>query len=192
VAFVSPRATVLVEPLPNDALSRIAEIDRSETVRTLYTQRGTELVPRAVNEEVPDFFAEGESHSIPSLVAEWQPDLDAGGVLIGAFVDGALAGIAMLGIEVEEAVPQLALLFVSRPHRRMGVGDALLGEIEHLARERGARALYVSAVPSDSAVGFYASRGFRPVEPLPGPFAKEPEDVHMLLAFGDDGRDARA
>jgi GNAT superfamily N-acetyltransferase len=70
---------------------------------------------------------------------------------------------------------------VSRPYRRRGVASALMEEMEHLARDLGARALYVSAVPSESAVRFYLSRGFRPTEPLPEPFAKEPEDIHMLF-----------
>jgi GNAT superfamily N-acetyltransferase len=181
---------VVVERLPNDALSRIAEIDRSEIAHAYYTQHGTDLVAEPVLEEVPDFFPEGDHHSVPGLVAEWRSDLDAGGVLLGAFVGGDLAGIAMLGVEIDDALPQLALLFVNRSHRRMGVASALLDEVERLARDRGARGIYVSAVPADSAVGFYLARGFRPVEPLPGPFAKEPDDVHMRLDLVDDRADA--
>jgi len=172
-----------VERLRPDELSRIAEIDRSETVHALYRQDGTELIGEDVVEEVPDFFPEGESHSVPSLIREWRPDLDAGGVLVGAFVEEVLVGIAMLGRDVAPGAAQLALLFVDRRRRRVGVASALLDEVERLARARGETALYVSAVPSDSAVGFYRSRGFRPVEPLPEPFAKEPEDVHMLLSL---------
>lgn len=172
---------ITVRSLPNDGLRRIAEIDRSEIAHAHYTQRGTELAAENVVDEIPDFYTEGERHSVSGLVAEWQPDLDAGGVLLGAFVGDDLAGIAMLGAEVSDRTRQLSLLFVSRRYRRRGVASALLGRVERLARDGGARALYVSAVPTDSAVGFYLSRGFRPVEPLPGPFAKEPEDVHMLL-----------
>jgi hypothetical protein len=36
-------------------------------------------------------------------------------------------------------------------------------------------------VAAGSAVGFYLSRGFRLTEPLPEHFAREPEDIHMLL-----------
>ena len=109
--------------------------------------------------------------------------LDAGGVLLGAFVGERLAGMAMLGTELAPGVLQLSLMFVGRPYRRRGVANALLDEIEAVARERGADALYVSSVPSDSAVGFYLARGFRPTEPMHEPFEKEPEDIHMLLVL---------
>jgi hypothetical protein len=32
-------------------------------------------------------------------------------------------------------------------------------------------------------VSFYLARGFRATEPLPEPFEKEPEDIHMLLTL---------
>ena len=146
---------VEVEQLPRDALWRLAGIDRSEDVRAHYQQVGTDLVSEAVVDPVPDFFAEGDVHSIRGLEKEWQPDLDAGGVLLGAFVGERLAGMAMLGTELATGVLQLSLMFVGRPYRRRGVANALLDEIEAVARERGADALYVSSVPSDSAIGFY-------------------------------------
>jgi GNAT superfamily N-acetyltransferase len=130
---------------------------------------------------IPNYFPEGDFHSVPELVRTWQPAVDGGGALLGALDDGRLAGIALLGAEVASDVLQLALLHVSRPFRRGGVATALFEELRRIARERHARALYVSAVPSESAVGFYLSRGFRPTDPLPEPFAKEPEDIHMLL-----------
>jgi GNAT superfamily N-acetyltransferase len=174
---------VVIEPLPRDALWRMAEIDRSEDVQAHYQQVGTGLVSEAVVDRVPDFYAEGDFHSIPVLVKDWQPDLDAGGVLLGAFVGERLAGMAMLGTELADGVLQLALMFVDRPYRRRGIARALLEGIEAIARERGAAALYVSSVPSDSAVGFYLAQGFRVTEQLPEAFKKEPEDVHMLLAL---------
>jgi hypothetical protein len=40
--------------------------------------------------------------------------------------------------------------------------------------------MYVSATPSESAVGFYLRHGFTPVaDPLPELFELEPEDIHM-------------
>jgi GNAT superfamily N-acetyltransferase len=175
--------SIVIQRLPADGLSRFSDLDRSEEVRKHYRQTGKRLDVEAVNESVPDFFAEGDYHSIPELVKTWQPVVDTGGVLLGAFDNGRLAGIALLGAEVAEDVLQLALLFVSRPYRRRGVASAMLDEIERLARDCKARALYVSAVPTESAVGFYLSRGFRPTEPLAEPFAKEPDDIHMHLPF---------
>lgn len=170
----------MIERLPRDGLLRFREIDRSEEVVIHYRQVGLELVSKPVSDSVPNFLAEGDHHSIPELVRTWQPVVDAGGVLLGAF-DGDLAGIALLGGEVATRVRQVALLYVSRPYRGRGVASALMDEMELLARDGNTSALYVSSVPSDSAVGFYLSRGFRLTEPLPELYAKEPEDIHMLL-----------
>jgi hypothetical protein len=55
----------------------------------------------------------------------------------------------------------------------------LTDEMERLARAAGATAFYVSACPTESAVGFYTSRGFRPTDrPNPELLALEPEDIH--------------
>jgi GNAT superfamily N-acetyltransferase len=172
---------LVVERLPRDGLERFREIDRSEEVVTHYRQVGTRLVSKPVHDSVPNFFVEGDAHSVPELVETWQPVVDAGGVLLGAFEDGQLTGIALLGGEVAAGVRQIALLYVSRPYRGHGVATALMDEMERLARKEDAGALYVSSVPTGSAVGFYLSRGFRPTDPLPELFAKEPDDIHMLL-----------
>lgn len=67
--------------------------------------------------------------------------------------------------------------------------------VRHLSRHDFARAedidvtetgttLYVSATPSESAVGFYRSMGFAPTtEPDPRLFALEPKDIHMIMAL---------
>jgi GNAT superfamily N-acetyltransferase len=171
---------LVIERLPRDGLLRFREIDRSEEVVIHYRQVGLELVSKPVSDSVANFFLEGDHHSIPELVRTWQPVVDSDGVLLGAF-DGDLAGIALLGGEVATGVRQVALLYVSRPYRGRGVASALMDEMELLAREGNTSALYVSSVPSDSAVGFYLSRGFRLTEPLPELYAKEPDDIHMLL-----------
>ena len=175
--------SIVVDDLGDDGLKRFAEIDRSEEARTHYRQVGKALIAESVQDSIPNFFVEGDHHSLPELVRVWQPVVDAGGVLLGAFEEGRLAGIALLGEEVAIDVVQLALLFVSRPYRRCGVANALLDQCERLVRERDAAAIYVSSVPTESAVGFYLSRGFLPTEPLPGPLAKEPDDIHMLLTL---------
>ena len=162
----------------------MAEIDRSEDVRVHYRQVGLELVSEQVVDPVPDFSDEGEFHSVAELVRTWQPVVGGGGVLLGAFDGDTLAGLALLGGEPAPGILQLALLFVSRPYRRRGIASALMDEVERLARAARAGGLYVSSVPSDSAVGFYLSRGFHVTEPLPEPFAMEPEDIHMIEPLG--------
>ena len=44
--------------------------------------------------------------------------------------------------------------------------------------------MYVSAVPTNTAVGFYRSRGCElAAEVHPALYAKEPEDVHLVCAI---------
>jgi GNAT superfamily N-acetyltransferase len=82
----------------------------------------------------------------------------------------------------------LTTLHVDAEWRRKGVARALVGEVAEMARRSGAASLYVSATPSESAVGFYLSDGFEPAEtPDPAMFALEPEDIHMLRNLGPPG-----
>jgi len=174
--------TIHIRSLGSEDLGRISEIDRSEEIEVEYVQDGEQLIAQpATMTSVPDFFPSGESHSVPELIETWRPVVLAGGSLIGAFEGSTLVGMALLGAELSPGVLQLALLYVSRPHRRNRVATALMEELESRAREAGARALYVSAVPTDSAVGFYLAHGFSPTVPLPGPFEEEPDDIHMLM-----------
>ncbi|MGH2820686.1 MAG: hypothetical protein ACRDJ5_08535 [Actinomycetota bacterium] len=64
---------IVIRRLPADGLQRFTEIDRSEEIHVHYRQVGEQLIEEAVSESVPDFFREGEHHSIPELVNTWQP-----------------------------------------------------------------------------------------------------------------------
>jgi N-acetylglutamate synthase-like GNAT family acetyltransferase len=56
----------------------------------------------------------------------------------------------------------------------------LVEEILKLAREKGATSIYVSATPSESAIGFYRSMRFDLAEKVNKVlFELEPEDIHM-------------
>jgi GNAT superfamily N-acetyltransferase len=116
--------SVVIQQLPKGDLVRFREIDRSEEATLHYRRIGTRLIPEPVKDSIPNFFEDGP-HSRAELVARWQPVVDEGGILLGAFADGDLVGIALLGREVAPRVRQLALLFVSRAHRRRGVAGSL-------------------------------------------------------------------
>lgn len=107
-----------------------------------------------------------------------------GAVLLGAF-DGALpVGLAVVDPSFEPRLAWLAFLYVSRPHRRRGAARALWGEAVDLGVAAGAESVYVSAVPTGSAVGFYLQHGCRLADPVhPALFAKEPEDIHLVRAL---------
>jgi GNAT superfamily N-acetyltransferase len=102
--------------------------------------------------------------------------------MIGAFRGGSLVGVGVITPGIRPGMAQLAYLHVTQPYRRKGVASSIARTLIGVARDLGSRRIYVSATPSQSAVGFYRSLGFQPAaEPLPELFALEPEDIHMIL-----------
>jgi ribosomal protein S18 acetylase RimI-like enzyme len=165
-----------------EELARIGEIDRSEHVTREYAYRSGALEARAVDVRVPSWSPTGaHEHSVTSRIEAWRPILAEGGTLVGAFEAGALVGFAIYRPRLAADVANLAVLHVSRGHRRRGVASRLTDEVARLARADGARRLYVSATPSGPTVDFYRSHGFAPTdEPDASLFALEPDDIHML------------
>jgi GNAT superfamily N-acetyltransferase len=121
-------------------------------------------------------------HSFGQMIRGAEELLELDGTAIGAFDGDRLAGIAIYRPRLTETMGQLGLLHVSSSHRRQGIASCLFAEVLSLAHRDGAAALYVSATPSESAVGFYMSKGFLPTDtPHPELLAEEPEDIHMIL-----------
>ena len=115
------------------------------------------------------------------MIASWERILDQGGAVYGALVGDLLVGVAVLRPRLTATRAQLQSLFVSRAYRRQGVARRLVGAVERRARAGGARELYVSAMPSVPAVGFYRAQGFRVADAVdPDLFAQEPEDIHLV------------
>lgn len=166
-------------------LDRIGEIDRSEHVTREYSYRDGALEERVVDIAVPNWSPTGDhEHTVQGRINACRTLIDDGGTLVGAFDAEALAGVAVYRPRLTQDDANLAILYVSRSHRRMGVAALLTDEVARLARADGARRLYVSATPSDSAVGFYRSYGFEPTnEPNAALFALEPDDLHMILVL---------
>ncbi len=172
-----------IRHMATSELERIAEIDRSEHVTQEYSYRSGSLEKRNVDVRVPTWLRSGNhEHSVQANVGAWQPILDRGGTLVGAFDGDILVGFAIYRPDLEEGVATLSVLHVSRSYRRHGIGSLLTGEVARLARSHGARRLYVSATPSGPTVEFYRSHGFEPTdEPNQALFALEPLDIHMIL-----------
>ena len=168
--------------LAKSDITRIAEIDRSEHVTLSYVYRDGKLETREVDWHVPRWFTDGRrEHSVQALIDKSAPILDQGGVLFGALDGDVLAGLAILRHKLSDTMAQLALLHISRGCRRQGIATRLFQEACRLASEDGATELYVSATPSQSAVGFYLSQGCRLAEQVNDElYAEEPEDIHMI------------
>jgi predicted N-acetyltransferase YhbS len=162
----------------------VGAIDRSEHVEVQYRIEDGRLVEApVVMAEIPAWDPDGAGeHSVARHIAFCASVLANGAALLGAFDDdGVLMGLATVHPTFEPGLAWLATLHVSRAHRRRGAASALWDESVVLARAAGARALYVSATPTGSAVGFYLGRGCQLADPAhPGLFADEPEDIHLV------------
>lgn len=173
---------ILIRRMKRSELDRIAEIDRSEHVTTGYVYEDGMLKAERVEWHVPPWPMEGLEYSVRVQMEHLAPVLEDGGVMLGAFNEkDLLVGFAVLRYGLTERMAQLDALFVSRAYRRQGIASRLTARVAAMALADGAEELYVSATPSESAVGFYISQGFwladEVVEEL---YALEPEDIHMV------------
>ncbi len=169
-----------LRPMALEELARVREIDVSESGSTVYTLVDGQL---ALTEETWQRSPRSASQWQP-YIEEWEALLQGPGVAIGAFAEGRLVGIAVLRYRLTEGMAQLAALFVDRAHRRQGIATTLTDEAIRRARGEGAKDLYVSATPSESAVGFYTRQGFTPAQTVdPQLYEREPEDIHLVRSL---------
>jgi ribosomal protein S18 acetylase RimI-like enzyme len=180
---------MMIRRLEPSDVALVASIDRSEHVEIQYRVEAGRLVEAPVEfADIPPWDPEGSGeHSVASNVAFYASVVADGAALFGAFDDeGQLMGLATVHPTLEPGLAWLATLHVSRNHRRRGAASALWDAGVALAREAGARSLYVSATPTGSAVGFYLAHGCRLADPVhPKLFADEPEDIHLVCPLHD-------
>ena len=178
-----------VRRLEPSAVALVASIDRSEHVEVQYQIKDGRLVEVPVlMADIPAWDPDGSGdHSVASHIAFCASVVADGAALLGAFDDdGELMGLATVHPTFEPGLGWLATLHVSRAYRRRRAASALWDAGVTLAREAGARSLYVSATPTGSAVGFYLGRGCRLADPVhPELFAHEPEDIHLTCPLED-------
>ncbi len=166
-----------IRPLTRGELSRIAEVDVSEDGDRIYHNVAGRLVTESGSWHRPRWDADECQRRIAGFTAE----LDRGDAVLGAFAGDRLVGVASLRFRLSADMAQLVSLHVSQSYRRHGVASALVDEIFQRARASGAQRIYVSATPSDSAIGFYCRKGFELAEQVNEElFTLEPEDIHMI------------
>ena len=180
---MSPMTPIRYTRMQPDEVERISELDRSEHITRAYEVKAGVLAQVEVDWQVPNWLTEGDGdHSLAEQIAFCRAHLDQGGVMLGAFKDDLLVGVAVVRPRLREDMAQLAFLHVSRGFRRLGIAKRLMEGASEFARSAGARRMYVSAVPSESAVGFYLSQKCRLAETVdPELYALEPEDIHLIL-----------
>ncbi len=156
---------------------RFAEVDRTESVHQIYRQKGMNLEQIDVVWHIPQW-------SMDEELTEWQMYLQSNCVLWGAFDDFRLVGFCGYKPNAEPATGQLALLHISKSHRRQGVGRRLAELLIEYARTQGDRELYVTSSPTVGTVQMYRDLGFHPTDqPVPELLEMEPHDIHMRLTL---------
>lgn len=162
-------------------LPRIGEIDRSETISFEYAHEDGRLIRRPAELQARSW----SPVKVARLVGWLEPKLSSGGAIWGALDGPRLVGVSVLSGEflgADRDQLQLAFLHVSNGYRRRGIARMLMKEACDRARSRGARQLYISATPSESAIGFYLSHGCRLAAAVdPALYAEEPLDIHLTL-----------
>jgi GNAT superfamily N-acetyltransferase len=171
-----PRPPIVVRRVNWADLRRANPIDVSERGDVVLAWVDGAMVADPYEWERPRWDADLWEQRLAGWWLTLRPD-----VMIGAFSGDELVGLASLRYRLQPGMAQLTTLHVSQAYRRQGIASQLMAEIVRMAREGGAASLYVSAVPSASAIGFYTNCGFRPTDvPDPDMLALEPEDIHMI------------
>lgn len=91
-------------------LARVAEIDRTERIDTLYVQHSASLQELVGGDwSAPAWSSDGEGqHSVAHQIAECERHLAAGAIALGAFADGQLVGIGLVTPHIRPGIAQLA------------------------------------------------------------------------------------
>jgi GNAT superfamily N-acetyltransferase len=178
------RSSCEVRSLGVGDVGLIAMIDRSEHVDVEFAVVDGRLTERPVTmTEIPAWEPTGSGpNSVAAKVAFCTRLVAHGAVLVGAFDNERVLGLAVVDPSFDPPLSWLAFLHVSRPHRRRGTASALWKAAVDLSAAAGAESMYVSAVPTGSAVGFYLRQGCRLADPVhPTLFEKEPDDIHLVV-----------
>lgn len=150
---------VALRQMNADEIGMIAQVDRRETVEAEYIARrspdGMALTLRREATDPPEEVGSWCIKDVDQRIAKWKPQVENGGLLLGAFDGQRLVGFSVLGPKLPDGSAELFALFVDADHRRSGVGSLLMKEVESRGKARGIRALFIASNSTSSAVQFY-------------------------------------
>jgi len=176
---------MILRQLNREEIPSIFRIDRREVIHNVYHMRQGKLT---LEPEFYDMqgFPPGEPEKYIPLM---QACFDQGGGFLGGCDGDTLAGVVILAnkwIGSQHNQLQLEFLSVSAPYRKTGLGGMLFHKAVEMARQKGARKLYISATPSENTIHFYQHMGCRLAEEIdPDLFALEPDDIHLEYEIGE-------
>lgn len=167
----------------SDELNRIADIDRAENITRIYRHEKESLTPLDVDHQVPNWALHGDGeHTVNYQIAFCRSHLEEGAQMLGVFDGELLVGIGLVRSSFREGMAHLPFMHVSRAYRRQGIAGRLFKEAVEISRAAGASAMYISATPSESALGFYFAQGCELANEVdPELYDLEPEDIHLIL-----------
>lgn len=172
---------ILFRDLLATELPRLAEIDRSEEIRSVYVLQDDKLALVRHEESVEGFTNE----EFEELVARQAKLLATGGKVIGAFENELLVGIASAENQLrgqQHNYCKMDILYVSKQERGKGIAKQLLEKIKTVAQGFGATYLYISATPTQYTVDFYLAQGAQLATEIDQElWALEPDDIHLQL-----------
>lgn len=136
--------------------------DRQVTVR-----KGSKIDADIIADFARAFHAEDghplSEKGVAALLSMLEPGFDEGMVLL-LDVDGMTAGYGVLsfGYGIEHGGPETFIedLYVVPEKRSSGLGDILINELEHRARESGCKAIHLEVMPGNRAEQWYRRLGW--------------------------------
>ena len=165
--------------LLREEIKQVWNIDRSEVIDNFYHLENGALVLRPQHFDVPGW-PPGEAEKYTPILIDC---FDRGGWFHGLFDLAKLVGAVVVDskrIGRRKDQLQLQFLHVSSAYRNRGFGAQQFELAKNIARERGARRLYISATPSENTINFYLRLGCAIAEePDPELLELEPEDIHL-------------
>lgn len=157
----------IVTEMEADRIRMIEQVDRSELVEAEYmagqSSDGRSLTLRRLEKSPPERIGPWSAEDVDQRIADWKPQIESEGLLLGAFRGEKLIGFAALSSRVPDGSAELLALFVDAKHRRLGVGSLLMEAVEDLARQRGIRALLIASNRTASSVEFYLKHGCKAI-----------------------------
>lgn len=170
---------IIGRELRREEIGKIWTIDRSEVIEHLYYLEGGKLILKPERHDLKGWPTGAAERHTPTLV----DCFIRGGWFYGLFDSEKLIAVIVLDNRfIGHAQDQLELKFfhVDNSYRRRGFGRRLIEAAKNEARRRGARRLYISAIPSQNSMDFYLRMGCVITREIdPELFAREPEDIHL-------------
>lgn len=164
-----------------EEVNKLADIDRSEHIDSVYEMVEGRLVETLSNHECDSWSID----TLEEIKDRFIYELQHGGLAVGAFHDEKLVGFGVLAHKfrgVNNDILQVDLMYVSRLYRRRGIASRILQDLTMEARQRGAKELYISSTETQSAVSFYKHAGSKLADEIDDElFNKEPLDIHMKI-----------